>query len=104
MMTDIALSATPETEQATITKLHQETGADTWVLVDGLTNVSEAAIAGAPIGMYVHLSQDRSHTIAHEFGHLLGLADLSTSVEGKHPKRDYAGRLMRTNHQLHRHQ
>lgn len=35
-----------ETEQATITKLHQETGADTWVLVDGLTNVSEAASAG----------------------------------------------------------
>lgn len=85
-----------ETEQATITKLHQETGADTWVLVDGLTNVSEAAIAGAPIGMYVHLSQDRSHTIAHEFGHLLGLADLYTSAEGKTSCQsgDYAGRLM----------
>lgn len=85
-----------ETEQATITKLHQETGADTWVLVDGLTNVSEAASAGAPIGMYVHLSQDRSHTIAHEFGHLLGLADLYTSAEGKTSCQsgDYAGRLM----------
>ena len=85
-----------ETEQATITKLHQETGADTWVLVDGLTNVSEAAIAGAPIGMYVHLSQDRYHMIAHEFGHLLGLADLYTSAEGKESCQNgaYAGRLM----------
>ena len=83
-------------EQNTIAKLHQETGADTWVLVDGLTNVSEAATAGAPIGMFVHLSQDRSHTIAHEFGHLLGLVDLYTSAEGKVSCQsgDYTGRLM----------
>ncbi len=85
-----------ETEQSTITKLHQETGADTWVLVDGLTKVSEAATAGTPIGMFVHLSQDRSHTIAHEFGHLLGLVDLYTSADGKTSCQsgDYAGRLM----------
>ncbi len=83
-------------EQNTIAKLHQETGADTWVLVDGLTNVSEAATAGTPIGMYLHLSQDQSHTIAHEFGHLLGLADLYTSAAGKESCQsgDYMGRLM----------
>lgn len=87
-------------EQHDLAAIAEQTGADFWVAV-GMADIGgAAALAKAPANVFMNFtkSQNYDYVIAHEFGHLLGLADLYLFDNGMSVRcptgGDWDGRLM----------